>query len=133
MQAQVSDEESSQFRCVNYLAAKNLRICPIPDASHPKWGDFGRAIDSSGLRLSLLKGTCLVNHGRGPWGTHRFAYEAQEAASHLLRSKDDEYFEELLPRLEYDLGVTLEDDEDSVATIKGMWAEGVRARLKEAT
>ena len=130
--AQVSDEESSQFRALSYLAALQLRVCPCPDSAHSKWGDFNRAIDSANLRLDLLKGTCIVNHGRGPYGTHGFGYELQEAASHLLETQPDEYFLDIIPRLEFDFGMSLGSvDEDQVRAVKQMWAEGVALRLKE--
>ena len=116
---------------MNYLAAKGLRVCPIPDSAHPKWNDFGRAIDASDLRLSLLKGTCIVNHGRGPWGTHRFSYEAQEAAASLLHQKGSDFFEDLIPRIEYDTGISFTQDDDAVSSVTCLWAEGVGRRLKE--
>ena len=116
---------------MNYLAAKGLRVCPIPDSAHPKWNDFGRAIDASGLRMSLLKGTCIVNHGRGPWGTHRFSYEVKEAAAHLLAEKSADFFQDMVPRIEYDTGISFEDEDDPVSVVKGLWAEGVLRRLKE--
>jgi hypothetical protein len=47
----------------------------VPEASHPAWNDASRAMTSSGLKSSLLRGTVLVNHFQGPFRSGRFGFE----------------------------------------------------------
>ena len=128
--SEVSDEESSQYRAMNFLCSQGLRLLPIPELAHPKWGDFGRAINSADLRLSLLKGTCIVNHGRGPYGTHRFGFEAQEVAVHLTSNQPDSFFEDLADRIEFDTRSRL-PDENQADTIREYWLGVLSSRIRE--
>lgn len=121
------------MRAANLLAAQNLRVLVLPEASHNKWNDFGRAIDAAGMRLAMLKLSLLVNHGRGPFGSHRFQFQYEEAGNMIVNSKPDEYFLDLLPRLSYDMGFDLETLDDPVSFVKSCWHDSVSARIREVS
>ena len=121
------------MRAANLLAAQHLRILVLPEASHNKWNDFGRAIDAAGMRLPMLKLSLLVNHGRGPFGSHRFHFQYEEAGNMLLNCMPDDYFMDLLPRLSYDMGIDIEALHDPIGFVKSCWHESLTLRIKEVS
>ena len=56
LQVEVADEEGSQHKGLHY-ALQKLHILGVtePESSHPKWNAFRKAIDHSGLSLSVMK------------------------------------------------------------------------------
>ena len=101
----ISDEESSQFRALNLLfGVMKVRGMPLPEACHPTWNDASRALQSSGLKPAILKGTLLANHYRGPFKSGRFGFELATAARKLMLTCSDSYLENISMGFAYDIG-----------------------------
>ena len=125
------------MRAANLLASLGLRTFPMPEASHGKWNDFKRTLDACDMKLSLLKGICLVNHGRGPFGSGRFRFQMEEAGNMLLEEKrdDPDFFRDLLLRVQYDTGIDFESEcvDDPIELIREHWESALKHRIKEVS
>ncbi|CAJ1459857.1 unnamed protein product, partial [Effrenium voratum] len=105
----VADEEATGFRAANLLMSLGVRGMPVPEISHPQWGDYGRACESSGLTLPTLKLTLLCNFGRGPFRSGRFGYNVSKAAELFMSEVTDEFLESLTERIGLDQGLPPEE------------------------
>lgn len=100
------DEESCGFRALNLAYGPlSVRGAPIPECAHPAWNDSSRALQSSGLKPSVLKGTVLVNNYKGPFHSGRNGYSLQEAAQRLAATCSDEFLSELSLSYGFDTGL----------------------------
>ena len=109
----VMDEEATGFKAINFLAGPcGLRIYPEPEASHPMWNDFLRAVTESSLKGILLKGTLLCNWGRGPFGSHGHHQRLSGAATDLMERKchDEQFMIQMSELLAKDRGMMEYDD-----------------------
>ena len=119
----VADEEAVGFRALNLLYGPfAVRGVPFPECSHPKWGDYLRAVDSSKLRGTAMKSTLLVNYGRGPFSSGKRQSNIQDAASNLMDNVADDYLEEVSHCVMFDRGV--EEDECRCIT-RDDWLDSV--------
>ena len=105
----MADEEATGFRAANLLMSLGVRGMPVPEISHPQWGDYGRACESSGLTLPTLKLTLLCNFGRGPFRSGRFGYNVSKAAELFMSEVTDEFLESLTERIGLDQGLPPEE------------------------
>ena len=83
------------FRTLNLLLALGLRGLPLPECCHQKWGDYGRALQASGLAGANLKLTCICNTGSGPYVSGRNQFNSRRAADLMSLQKDDAFYEQL--------------------------------------
>lgn len=84
------------FRGMNLLfGVMKLRGMPVPEYSHPAWNDSSRALQSASLKGSVLKGTIICSHYRGPYKSGKAGYDLQSVARKLLLTCGDEYLEAL--------------------------------------
>ena len=80
MLVMLSDEEGINFRSINLLSGPlHARCFGMAEFSHPCWNDATRAMSSCGLKATLLKGTLVVNHHKGPFRSGRFGYNISQA------------------------------------------------------
>lgn len=102
----LQDEEGVNFRAANLCAGPlYLRCFSIPEACHPLWNDTNRALQSSKLKSSILRGTVLTNHFKGPFRSGRHQFELVEAALSYLRSvSDDELCSQWSEDFAFDIG-----------------------------
>ena len=105
----LGDEESVQFRALNFLAGPlQVRCVPEPECCHPCWNDFKRATKSAGLYATMVKATYLANFGAGPYNSGVGDIDLKVAASALMRdiSEDavaaDEFWQAVLPEIAFD-------------------------------
>jgi hypothetical protein len=103
---EVADEEAVGFRALNLLFGPlGVRGFPQPESAHPKWGDFGRALESSGLNGSAMKCTIIANWGTGPFQSGKNHVTMTEAAENLMRLVSDEWLSACSDRVAFDQGV----------------------------
>ena len=123
------DEESVQHRASNLMAGPLfLRCFAMPESSHPQWNDCNRALQSSGLKSAVLRGTVLANHFRGPFRSGRYQYELEEAAYAYLRHVSDEDLASFSEEFAFDVG-----DREAVLTKAAfLGCPGVKTRLPSA-
>jgi hypothetical protein len=95
---------------VNLLIAMGLNICGTPEACHPMWGDFRRALRLSGLQEAMLKGSAAVNFLHGPFLSGRKGEAITEAMAHLQDTANTDYFHERQENIAFDKGVPHDSD-----------------------
>ena len=114
---------------LNLLNALNLRLVPIPESCHPLWNDTLRALASSKLKGSVLKGTLLVNYYKGPFCTKKNRYTVQQAATLLADTCSDAWLDEMQESFQFD-----RRSADEVLTRDAILeAPGIANRLPAAT
>ena len=126
---QVSDEEAVGFRMFNLMLAINVRGMCCPESAHPKWGDVSRALASSKLRGSVLKGTLICNHYHGPFMTKKFSYQLKEAAEILMATCTDQFLDDLQDSYHYDV----QDDTQALTREAWLEAPGIKTRLPQVS
>ena len=123
----LQDEEAVNFRAANLCAGPLfLRCFSIPEACHPLWNDTNRALQSSKLKSTILRGTVLTNHFRGPFRSGRHQYELEEAALSFLRSISEE---ELQSQWSEDFAFDLDDPQATLSKDAFLNSPGIRSRL----
>ena len=126
----LKDEEAVQIRSMNALCALGLRGFPIAERAHPLWNDYLRAVDGSGLKLSTLKLTLLINSGRGPYHSGKNNFTIEKATLHLLANCTDDFLQSLAEPVWRDKGAKGRCPA-SVSREDWLNARGIRTRLKE--
>ena len=92
----LSDEEKCQFRALNLLyGVLKIRGMPQSDYAHRAWNDVTLALNRSGLKPAVLKGTLICTYYRGPYQSAAHAYDLQTAARKLMLTAPDSLLEEL--------------------------------------
>ncbi len=82
-----------------------VRGFPEPESSHPKWGDFSRALESSGLNGSAMKGSIVCNYGSGPFMSGSNQCTIKQAAQSLMDSVGPEFLDRLSDQVAFDRGL----------------------------
>jgi hypothetical protein len=90
---------------VNLLIAMGLNICGTPEACHPMWGDFRRALRLSGLQEAMLKGSAVVNFLHGPFLSGAKGEAITEAMEHVHDTAGADYFDDRRESIAFDKGV----------------------------
>ena len=92
----LTDEEKCQFRALNLLyGVLGIRGLPQADYSHRAWNDCSLALNNSGLKPAILKGTMLCGYYRGPYKSGKFGFDLQSVARKLMLTCSDEYLNDL--------------------------------------
>ena len=126
LKSQVSDEEAVGFRMFNLMLAINVRGMCCPESAHPKWGDVSRALASSKLRGSVLKGTLICNHF---FMTKKFSYQLKEAAEILMATCTDQFLDDLQDNYHCDV----QDDTQALTREAWLEAPGIKTRLPQVS
>ena len=104
--SKVADEEAVQFRTLNLMYGPlKIRGFPQPESCHPKWGDFGRAVESSSLNGALMKGTVLCSYGHGHYESGTGFVSIKAAAEDLMEVCSDNFLQDASERLSFDRGI----------------------------
>jgi hypothetical protein len=103
-----------------------IRGFPTPESSHPLWGDYLRAVASTGLNGSCMKGTLICNFAHGPFNSGRWQHTLQESAEHLMSKVTDEWLEEKSDRISFDRGL----DSHEATREDGVQASCIAGRTK---
>ncbi|CAE7760134.1 unnamed protein product [Symbiodinium sp. CCMP2456] len=127
---EVADEEAMGFRCLNLLFGPMwLRGCPLPEYCHPVWGDVSRALNSSKLRGSVMKGTLLTNFYKGPFQSRTNTFHLKEAAKLFAQTASEDELDLLSPGYAFDMGLP----EDTILTPEMvLQSPGISSNLPQA-
>lgn len=102
----------------------------IPDMSHQQWGDYGRAIQASGLKGATLKLTLICSSGAGPFTSGRNHFTTGAAADLLLQDKDPDWFDQF--NADYCFDQRVGEGELLLTANDWIQSPGITGRLKQA-